>query len=415
MAFIQRELLEDLRKHLVSDEISLIVGPRQVGKTTLMFLLKEELDKKGEKTLFLSLDIESQKHFFESQNALIRKIELEFGKSRGYVFIDEIQRKENAGLFLKGIYDLRLPYKFVVSGSGSMELKEKIHESLMGRKRVFELAPVSFREFINFKTDYQYSAKLKSFFEIEKRKMDDLFFEYLNFGGYPRVVLAETLEEKRRIMDEILRSYLEKDISYLLKVERIDAFGSLIKILASQIGNLINYSEISSTLGITLPTVKNYFWYAEKTFVIQRLTPFFRNARKEISKAPIVYFYDLGLRNYSLGLFGFINRMSESGFIFENLAFNILKEKFHLSGGSLHFWRTKDGAEIDFVVNFGKESLPIEVKFKELRSPEIGRSMRSFIEKYRPKEAWVVNLNFRAEIRVGNAMVKFLPFYELVI
>lgn len=393
----------------------MIVGPRQAGKTTLMLLLKEKLDKKGEKTLFLSLDIESQKHFFESQNALLKKIELEFGKNRGYVFIDEIQRKENAGLFLKGIYDLNMPYKFIVSGSGSMELKEKIHESLMGRKRVFELTPISFKEFVNHRTGYRYADKLGSFFDVEKDKTEDLLFEYLNFGGYPRIILAQTLEEKKRIMDEILRSYLEKDISYLLKIERIDAFGSLIKLLANQMGGLINYSELSSTLGIALPTVKNYFWYAEKTFVIQRLTPFFRNVRKEITRSPVVYFYDLGLRNYVLGNFGSIDRTSEPGFLFENLIFNILKERFYLSGGSLHFWRTKDGAEVDFVVNFGKEALPIEAKFRELKRPEVPKSMKSFIEKYQPKEAWIVNPNFKARVQLGDTKVEFMPFYELLV
>ena len=107
--------------------------------------------------------------------------------------------------------------------------------------------------------------------------------EYLNFGGYPRVILEEKLSEKTKIIDEIFHSYLEKDISYLLRVERIDAFSSLIKILAGQIGELINYSELASILGISIQTVKNYFWYAEKTFVIQKLPSYFKNVRKEIT------------------------------------------------------------------------------------------------------------------------------------
>jgi len=234
----------------------------------------------------LSLDFESDKQYFISQNVLLKKLNLEFGKENGYVFIDEIQRKENAGLFLKGIYDLNLPYKFIVSGSGSIELKEKIHESLVGRKRIFELNPISFEEFVNFKTDYRYEKKLNEFFEIEKEKTETFLKEYLNFGGYPRVILEEKLEEKIKIIDEIFRSYLEKDISYLLKVERIDAFSSLIKILASQIGKLINYSEISSTLGISIQSVKNYLWYAEKTFVIQRLPHTLKIQEKKSQNLP---------------------------------------------------------------------------------------------------------------------------------
>ena len=135
---IKRSLLIELEKHLQNKEISLITGPRQAGKTTLMLMLKSSLEEKKEKTLLLNLDIEADRRFFNSQAELVRKIQLEIGNNKGYVFIDEMQRKENAGLFLKGLYDMNLPYKFIVSGSGSIELKEKIHESLTGRKRIFE-------------------------------------------------------------------------------------------------------------------------------------------------------------------------------------------------------------------------------------------------------------------------------------
>lgn len=130
---IKRRLLQELKNHLRKKEISLIIGPRQAGKTTLMLSLQDELNKNGEKTLFLSLDIEEEREFFSSQAKLLSKIGLEIGTKKGYIFIDEIQRKQDAGLFLKGIYDRNLPYKFIVSGSGSIELKERIHESLVGR------------------------------------------------------------------------------------------------------------------------------------------------------------------------------------------------------------------------------------------------------------------------------------------
>ena len=145
---IKRNLIEDLKGHLPFKEISLVSGPRQAGKTTLMLLLKEYLEGQREPTVFLSLDFESHQPFFRSQANLISKIRLEIGDKKGFVFIDEIQRKENGGLFLKGLYDLDLPCKFIVSGSGSLELKEKIHESLVGRKRIFRLNPVSFEEFV---------------------------------------------------------------------------------------------------------------------------------------------------------------------------------------------------------------------------------------------------------------------------
>jgi len=411
---IKRKLFKELKEHLSQKEISVIIGPRQAGKTTLMELLQSCLKKEKKNTVFLSLDFEADKKHFASQNNLISKIQLEIGKSRGYVFIDEIQRKENAGLFLKGLYDLKLPYKFIVSGSGSVELKEKISESLFGRKRIFELNTISFQEFVNFRTDYRYEEKFVDFFTVEKDKGRDLLIEYLNFGGYPRQILEPQLKEKSKIMDEIYHSYLEKDILYLLRVEKIEAFSSLVKILAGQTGKIVNYSELSSTLGISLKTIKNYLWYIQKTFIVRKITPYFTNVRKELSKSPIMYFYDLGLRNYALGLFGNLTIPSELGFVFQNFILNILKEKLRFTAGELHFWRTKDRAEVDFIIKFGKSIIPVEVKFKELTEPEVGRSLRNFILKYQPEKAQIINLSFKKSIKIDKTRIEFLPFYELV-
>src|SRR3989344_4970420 len=264
---IKRDIYEPLKSHLEQKEISLIVGPRQAGKTTLMRLLKENLDKKNKKTLFLSLDMEADQFFFRSQGLLLQKIELEMGKEKGFVFIDEIQRKEDAGVFLKGIYDMDLPYKFVVSGSGSVELKEKVHESLVGRKRLFEIYPLSFEEFANYRLNYSYQDKLNDFLNLHKAEASKLLDEYLNFGGYPRVVLAQTIDEKRQIIADIYQSYLEKDIILLLNIVKAERFTHLVRILASQTGKLVNISELSNTLGIAAQTVKDYLWYLEKTFI----------------------------------------------------------------------------------------------------------------------------------------------------
>jgi len=199
---IKRALLNKLKNHLSAKEISIIIGPRQVGKTTLMKEIEAELRSKKRKVLFLNLDVENDKVFFESQELLLRKIRLEIGNT-GYVFIDEIQRKENAGLFLKGIYDLGLDYKFVISGSYSLELKEKIQESLTGRKRLFELLPVTFEEFVNYKTDYKYENKIIEFFDIEPEKTENLLSEYISFGGYPRILTELSILEKNKIINEI--------------------------------------------------------------------------------------------------------------------------------------------------------------------------------------------------------------------
>ena len=253
---IKRILLDELKSHLSKKQFSLIVGPRQAGKTTLMFLLGDYLKKKGEKSIFLNLDIESERIFFSSQEKLLSKIRLELGTEKGFVFIDEIQRKENAGLFLKGIYDMGLSYKFIISGSGSIELKEKSHESLAGRKRIFELPTVTFKEFVDSRTDYNYSNRISEFFNIETQKTNALLDEYLHFGGYPRIITAGSVEEKRKEMDEIFQSYIEKDISLLLKIQKTEKISDLVKLLASQVRRLINYHELSNTLNIASETLK---------------------------------------------------------------------------------------------------------------------------------------------------------------
>lgn len=409
--FIKRTIFDEIKAHLEEKEITLIVGPRQAGKTTLMLRLQNELNQRGEKTVFLNLDIESDKRFFKSQADLVNKIQLEIGSQKGYVFIDEIQRKENAGLFLKGIFDMGLPYKLIVSGSGSLELKEKIHESLAGRKRVFETTTLSFEEFAHFKTEYRYEEKLFDFFSLEKEKTAILLNEYLNFGGYPKVVLADRADEKRKAIDEIFQSYIEKDISYLLGVKNTDAFANLVKVLASQAGNLTNISELSLTLGISAATVKQYLWYLEKTFILERIAPYFKNIRKEITKSPVVYFYDLGLRNYAIGSMGSISDQ-QAGFLFQNMIHHMIKERLRFSASRMYFWRTKDGAEVDFIVDDGKTVTPIEVKYSDFMEPTIPKSFKSYISKYHPSQAYVLTSQFEAEASWENTKVLFVPFYK---
>ncbi len=413
MEYIKRKIIKDLREHLRKPEITLIIGPRQAGKTTVMRILERELKDKNEKTVFFNLDIESDKEHFQSQEFLLKKIQLEIGEGRGYVFIDEIQRKENAGLFLKGLYDMQLPYKFIVSGSGSVELKEKVKESLAGRKRLFELLPLSFEEFVNFKTQYRYENKLLEYFEVERTKSQILLEEYMRFGGYPRIVLEDTLDEKYQEMNEIYHSYVEKDITYLLRVHKVEEFTRLVKLMAFHTGRLINYSELASALRISEKTVKEYLWYLEKTFILHRLTPFYRNPKKELTKSQVVYFYDLGLRNFAEG--SFMKEDYDRGFVFQNFVYGILRGWAKDVHASLHYWRTMNGAEVDFVIDMGREVIPIEVKYSSLKDVRISKAFRSFIKKYNPKIAFIVNLDLKEKVNIDNTTVYVIPYYELFI
>jgi predicted AAA+ superfamily ATPase len=379
-----------------------------------MEMLKKHLDQSGERTLFLNLDIEWDRPHFESQAALLRKIELELGQRKGYVFIDEIQRKDDAGLFLKGLFDLKLPYKFILSGSGSMELKQKIHESLVGRKRLFELFTVTFEEFINHRTDYRYEENLSDFLAIETDRAQQLLLEYMQFGGYPRIVTATEQGEKLVLIDEIYRSVLEKDIAYLLRLDKPDVFSALIKVLAGQVGQLLNYTELASTLNVSFATLKNYLWYAQKIFLVELIAPYARNVRKEISKSPVPYFWDLGLRNYALGLFGHLESPLEKGFVFQNLIFLLLRQKLRLKAAKLNYWRTKDKAEVDFVIEEGKRLIPVEAKYKHLKKDKVPPSLRSFINKYNPEQAHIINLALSKTLNINKTTLFFTPFHELL-
>lgn len=412
---IKRTIFSSLQRHLLKNEITLLIGPRQAGKTYLLRLLKDDLESQGKKSIFFNLDVEDDRQFFVSQTALLHKIRLHIGDAHGVIFIDEIQRKADAGLFLKGLYDLDTPYKFVVSGSGSLELKEKIHESLAGRKRLFEIDPVSFTEFVHFKTDYRFEGNLEEYFVVEKQKAADYFQEYLLFGGYPRVVLSETLEEKRAEMGEIYQSYLERDMKSLLNVEKTESLTHLVKILAAQIGGMVNVSELSSTIGIADKTVKKYLWYLEKTFIIDRVSPYFRNVRKEITKAPLYYFRDIGLRNYILGLFGVPVSPLSAGHLFENFVHNRIREGIVYASTLIHFWRTRDDAEVDFVIQIGDQLIPIEVKYSVMGKIELSRSMRSFLEKYAPQRAYIVHLGEKKEAHIGGTTVRFVPYHEQLV
>jgi len=403
---ITRKLKYRILDSLKLKEITVLIGARQVGKTTLLKEIIGELSN----VLYFNLDIEQDSVHFESQEIFLKKVRLEVGDEKAYIFIDEIQQKVDAGRFMKGLYDMDLPYKFIVTGSGSIELKEKISESLTGRKYLIEMSTVSFEEFINYKTNYKYTKRLDSFFELEVEQTRLYLDEYLTYGGYPAVITADTLIRKKEIMNEIFISYLTKDISFLLGVKYPDRFVKMIQLLAVQSGSILNYSQLSQDVGIRLETLKTYLWYAEQTFIISIVKPYFTNAKKEITKSPNIYFNDLGMCNFSKSNFN--NEVSD-GMVFQNFIFLKLRDKYEKGLNKVNYWRTKDKAEVDFVVHTKDGVLPIEVKFSRLKKTAITRSFRSFIKKYSPVKALVVNLSLDESIVIENTEVIFIPYWKI--
>ena len=409
---IKRENYNKILQSIKKEEITILVGARQVGKTTLLSQLFSDLTGKGDNVLYLNMDIEDDAAQLDSQQNLINRIRLEFGEEAGFVCIDEIQQKEEAGRFLKGIYDMKTPYKLVVSGSGSLELKEKIGEALTGRKQLIILNPVNFREFCDYKTDYKYSQRLALYFSVEKEKSAVLLNEYLHFGGYPKVVINSDAKMKIETMNEVFTSYITKDISWLIGVRSPDKFVKMLKLLAAQSGGILNYSQLASDAGVSLSTLKNYLWYAEETFVITTVNPFFTNPKKELTKSPVIYFNDLGMLNYLLGNYTQVNKVS--GFVFQNFVFNLLKSKYQNPTSPINHWRTKDKAEVDFVVHQNEERIPVEVKFSELKNTNISRSFRSYLSKYSPEKALIVNLELDDIVKIEKTTVHFIPYWKLL-
>ena len=378
----------------------MVLGPRQSGKTTILEKLREELREQGKPTVFLNLDIIEDRQWFSSQHALIELVERRVGQGRAYVFIDEVSRLENAGVFLKGLYDMKSGHKFVVTGSGSLELKSNIIEPLTGRKQTFYCYPLSFTEFVVYKLgleaadfDEEYARVTRELI-TQPLKRQRLVDEYVNFGGYPGVVLAQTEEEKNRILREVYLSYLEKDIGLLLRVEKEQAFENLVKILASQTGNLINRAELSATLGVSEKTIERYLYLLEKTFVIDVIRPFYRNARKELVKSPKIYFVDLGLRNALIGDFNPLELRQDVGYLWENFMVIERIKKFANQNLFLkyNFWRTFSGAEVDWIENkVNTETEAFEFKYG---SGSLSKGAKNFTTEYHTKVNLINPENF---------------------
>ena len=240
------------------------------------------------------------------------------------------------------------------------------------------------------------------------KKISRRWQDYLIYGGYPAVVLASDPMEKRRLLLEYFESYLDRDIDSFLRVDRLDVFRELIRLLAFQSGKLVNLNEFANTLQVSRDLVRRYLSYLEETFVLRRLMPFARNPRKEVSKMPKVFLADCGWRNLvSAGFVDWEGR-PDRGELLETAVEHWLRELFPLA--DVRFWRSQAKAELDFVVDDGGRLLAFEVKAQELSRPLVSRSLRSFLKTYRPESATVVNLTLDTEILVEDIPVRFIPF-----
>jgi predicted AAA+ superfamily ATPase len=243
---------------------------------------------------------------------------------RVIVFIDEIQYANNPSHVLKYLYDRYLDnLKIVATGSSAFYLDSNFKDSLSGRKRVFILKTLSFTEYLHFieRDDLwdilQMMRRQPDFISMQKEEMLEKFNQYLIYGGYPSVALEPDLVEKEELLKELKNSFLKRDIDES-GVNNPDAFYKLAMLLSNQTGNLVNKNEFSNTLGIDNKTIDRYLFVLQKCFHIELIKPFFQNLRKELTKMPMIYFYDLGMRNSLLNRFFEFDLREDKGRLLEN-------------------------------------------------------------------------------------------------
>lgn len=395
---IIREVTIKAQNYLDSPEILFFIGARQAGKTTILKQLKSSLEKENKSVHFLNLEELEYLDLLNKSPKNIFKIFTIDPNKKNFIFIDEVQYLKNPSNFLKYLYDeYQEKIKLLVSGSSSFYLDRKFKDSLAGRKKIFYVHTLSFREFLRFKKENGLAQKdFKNASLKELEKISFYYREYIIYGGYPRVVLSP-LSEKEDILKEIAFSYIKKDV-YEANIRQEEIFYKLLKILSSQTGGLVNSSELAGTLGMSKTAVDNYLYVMRKSFHICFLKPFFKNIRKELTKMPKVYFYDLGLRNFFAGNFKSFEGREDKGALLENAVFRQLLEKYE--NDSLKFWRTVQKNEIDFIVN-EKEALEVKANPEKFRE----KNCKVFLKNYPDIDLSIVSIDKKYE-NLGRYKVK---------
>ena len=365
---MKRFLYSDIKKHLKNKQITLLLGARQTGKTTLMHQLIDDLKKNGELVFFLTLEDQDILKPLNDNPKNLFKIIPPISDSRMFLFIDKIQYLDNPSNFLKYHYDIyQNSLKFIVTGSSNFYIDRKFKDSLAGRKRIFELPTLSLAEFLHFKQRDDLIPHLNTGTAamIYNDEIKNFFYEYLIYGGYPEVVLECNLKEKALILKELWESYAKKD-TVEAHLQNLDAYTHILKLMASQTGSLLNINSLSNDASIDHKSADEYLWVMRKSFHIHLLLPFFNNISSELRKMPKIFFADLGLRNSLTGNFQPIGLREDKGALLENYIYLLLRKQF--TGDNIRFWRTQKKHEVDFVVQKKNDTLvAYEVKFDKDR------------------------------------------------
>jgi len=432
---IQRNLTEKIKPFLKRKEFISIVGPRQSGKTTFLHILKDYLQEelKVDKQMIQIATFEDRKllmQFEKDPIAFVHSYTQSSNETKYYLMIDEFQYAKEGGQKLKLIYDTVEKIKIIITGSSSLDIKAKTNKFMVGRMLNFNLYPFNFGEHlraIDKRLERIYHKCNSEFLEwflsekpFQKKRGEDVFFKELSdeyekfciWGGYPAVVLAKSEIERKKLLSNIYNNYVLKDIKTLLELATEKNLFLLSQYLATQIGNIVVYQNLSQASQLDYRKLKKHLNILEETFISKSVKPFFKNRQKELSKNPKVFFMDMGFRNSLMENMNVFDKRVDAGSIVENSIFIRLNELFE-GFDKINFWRTKKGAEVDFVLHMGQELVPIEVKYTAFSSPKISKSLMSFINSFAPKRAIILNKNYYNFIKKGTTEILFLPVYYL--
>jgi len=345
---------QQIKKYLSQGKAVLILGPRRVGKTTLLQSFLTQFNQPYRLITGDNLKIQADlsTRDFKIIKEYLEGIEL--------LAIDEAQKIPFIGEVIKIIVDYFPPIKVIATGSSSFELAGQLGEPLTGRKITLKLFPLALLELQSKQDNYQLNQQLA---------------DYLVYGLYPEVVTAEELVLKKRLLIEVVESYLLKDILSFERLKGAKILFDLLKLLAFQIGQEVSLPELGRQLGLDYKTVARYLDLFEKSFIIFNIRGFSRNLRKEISKKSKYYFYDLGVRNALIGNFNRPADRNDLGQLWENFIIieRIKKQAYHQIYSNNYFWRTWDGQEIDWVEEREGKLFGYEIKWsprKKIKPPK---------------------------------------------
>lgn len=366
---IHRTIKKNIIDSCFKGKVILLIGARQVGKTTLLKEIVKEIDVSS---VWLNADEADILNEFTNAVTSTQLLQL-IGKNNKLAIIDEAQQIPEIGKKLKLIYDTNPEIQLIATGSSAFDLQNKTQEPLTGRKKTFHLYPLSYNEIAEHTLPRE-----------AKRLLDTR----LTYGFYPDVVNHPG--EEREILVEIAQSYLYKDILQLESVRKPKHIEKLLKALAFQVGGEVSYHELAQTIGnIDTATVEKYLDLLEKTFVIFKLPAFHRNMRNEIKKSKKYYFYDNGIRNVLTGNFSYPEMRMDKGALWENFLISerLKVNRYNNRFANTFFWRTHDKAEIDYIEEESGKLKAFEMKWK----PQNIKFPNSFTENYPNSETALID------------------------